>query len=132
MQQRQNLHFDDGSWLASLNFDKIRIGGAPTGAGVKGFTGSVSCIQVFDQALHEAEISLKKNCPNLDDPDAEHGLTRSPNSACPKDFELIYDMCYKVVYFLLPPLRNQSIRSLKYIQLNGRLILQRCHVFSRM
>ena len=54
------------------------------------FDGSISCLQVYNKALNEAEMAQKKDCS-----DAKETKT----NICPSDYILLRDMCYKVSFF---------------------------------
>ena len=53
------------------------------------FLGSVSCVQLFNRGLNQAEINLKRYCPDVDQ--ATH--VKVP---CPANYELVEGMCLKV------------------------------------
>ena len=55
------------------------------------FSGSVSCVQVFNKGLNQAEIDLKKFCPDVNKED--HVIV-----PCPSSYELVEGLCVKVSF----------------------------------
>ena len=73
---------------------KIQIGGRnPSVQSDNAFQGSISCLQVYDVALNEAQIARKMNCPDADP------MTKS--RPCPPGFKSHQDACYKVKHCIL-------------------------------
>ena len=83
---------DDGDWLQTLaNNTKIQIGGMGDEI-AKRFHGSVSCVQVYNVGMNEAELITKKNCPDLP--------ASSKSSSCPEGFNAYNNKCIKVTIIL--------------------------------
>ena len=59
----------------------------------KCFSGSVSCVQVFNKGLNQAEIDLKKFCPDVNK--ENHVIV-----PCPSSYELVEGLCVKVSFTL--------------------------------
>ena len=52
-----------------------------------GFTGTISCVQLYNAKLNEAEIEWKKGC-------GEAASYKS--SVCPEEYILLHETCIKV------------------------------------
>ena len=91
--QAKYFSFDDGSWIETLtNNTKIKIGGITLGIAGDKFHGSVSCLQIYNVPLNEAEMINKTKCLDLP------GITIS--SPCPQDFNPYQDKCLKVTHII--------------------------------
>lgn len=87
--QVRYFNFDGNEWMKLLTNTSIRIG-SPTDDRFKdSFTGSISCLQVYNLALNEAEIPQKKSCNDAKD---------AQTNVCPSEYTLINDVCFKVVF----------------------------------
>ena len=90
MNQVEYFSFDDGNWLETLaNNTKIKIGGITFAGDEKRFHGSISCLQIYNVVMNEAEVINKTECPDLP--------TTTKSSPCPEDFHPYGDKCIKVI-----------------------------------
>ena len=88
MQNERFLH-DDGEWLESMaNYTKIQIGGLGNNNNWPVFQGSVSCVQLYNVAMNDAEILIKRDCPDVPQ--------SSKSERCPEGFIVYVDKCIKV------------------------------------
>ena len=71
-----------------MNTTSIRIGSHIEGGFNDSFSGSISCFQIYNKGLNEAEVEQKKNC---------HDAKETQTSSCPPEYTLIKDMCLKVL-----------------------------------
>ena len=53
------------------------------------FHGSVSCLQIYNVAMNEAELITKKKCPDLP--------ASTKSSPCPEGFNAYKNKCIKVL-----------------------------------
>ena len=87
--QGEYFTFDDGNWLETLaNNTKIQIGGVGETPSHR-FHGSLSCFQIYNIAMNEAEMITKKSCSDLP--------PTSKASPCPHGFIVFENKCIKVV-----------------------------------
>ena len=70
-----------------MNKSAIGIGNFNSGLQTRSFSGSISCLQLYNTALNEAEVRLKKECIDANEYKTE---------ICPDGYSLIKNMCYKV------------------------------------
>lgn len=84
------FQFDDGGWLQTLsNNTKLQVGGIRVGLGGV-FQGSVSCVQIYNAAINEAAMVMKKNCSNL--------IMTYAAPPCPEEYHLFMNTCIQVIY----------------------------------
>ena len=107
MQNERFLH-DDGEWLESMaNYTKIQIGGLGNGNDWPVFQGSVSCLQLYNVAMNDAEILIKRDCPDVPQ--------SSKSELCPEGFIVYEDKCIKVSelmhVILFNPIKNMNGKS---------------------
>ena len=92
LNQVEYFSFDDGNWLETLaNNTKIKIGGITFVNDEKRFHGSISCLQMYNVAMNEAEVINKTKCPDLP--------IATKSSPCPEDFNSYRDKCIKVINY---------------------------------
>ena len=92
LQNERFLH-DDGEWLESMaNYTKIQIGGLGSDNTWPVFQGSVSCLQLYNVAMNDAEILIKRDCPDVPQ--------SSKSELCPEGFIVYEDKCIKVSEFM--------------------------------
>ena len=103
MFQREQFEFDDQGWFRQTNFTKLQIGGRKEFK-PRSFLGSVSCVQLFNRGLNQAEIDFKRYCPDVD----QQTHVKVP---CPDKYELIEGLCLKVTTFFCstPSLRRTPL-----------------------
>ena len=70
-----------------MNTTSIRIGSHIEGGFVDSFSGSISCLQIYNKGLNEAEVAQKKDCNDAKD---------TQTSICPPEYKLIKNICLKV------------------------------------
>ena len=92
--QVEYFSFDDGNWLQTqANNTKVKVGGLSLNSNTKRFHGSISCLQLYNVALNEAEVINKSKCQDLPD--------SAKSSPCPEDFISYQHKCIKVIFILL-------------------------------
>ena len=72
------------------NMTATRIGGNGDNTEWKKFHGSVSCFQIYNTAMNEAELITKKECPDLP--------PSTKASPCPDGYSKYKQKCIKVIY----------------------------------
>ncbi len=80
----------DYNWIPDIFSQPVVIGSdVYEASGGEGFSGSISCLQIFNFALDSATVHLKKHCPDLP---SEHQAKN-----CPQGYDYYDGMCYKVI-----------------------------------
>ena len=74
------------------NNSAIRIGSHVDAGYSNSFSGVISCLQVYNRALNEAEMDQKRNCKD--------GI-QTMTEVCPPEYTLIKNMCLKVGIVLI-------------------------------
>ena len=97
--QAQYFFFDDGNWLETVgNNTRIRIGGMKKPPDNEKFHGSVSCVQIYNAAMNEAELITKMNCPDLP--------VSTKSSPCPEGYNPYKEKCIKVFSLIRNSLKS--------------------------
>ena len=69
----------------------MQVGGIGTTLNSR-FRGSLSCLQIYNAAMNEAELITKKNCPDSD--------VSTKSSSCPDGYTPYKMICIKVAILL--------------------------------
>ena len=90
MIQGEAFSWDDGTWLESMaNDTKIQLGGMGNNVDWFVFHGSISCFQLYNKAMTDAEIITKRDCPDI--------AQSSKSSPCPTGYKIYQTKCIKVI-----------------------------------
>ena len=74
------------------NNTRIQVGGLGDNVNWLVFQGSISCLQLYNVAMNDAEILTKQDCPDVSQ--------SSKSVPCPDGYKIYQDKCIKVIEIL--------------------------------